>query len=59
MPKSIAQPNFLFDTGKRGNGNGGNEYGTDLSELEKNELLEYLKTLRAVYKLRTEDSCSS
>lgn len=46
---------FLYDTamtyehdGKvlgTGNGNGGHLYGTDLSETEKNELLEFLKTI--------------
>jgi mono/diheme cytochrome c family protein len=36
---------FHFDTGLRGNGNGGHAYGTDLGEPEKRALLEYLKTL--------------
>ena len=34
-----------YDTRARGNGNGGHLYGTDLSPGEKNDLLEYLKTL--------------
>jgi mono/diheme cytochrome c family protein len=36
---------FRFDTGLRGNGNGGHVYGTDLSEADKNALIEYLKTM--------------
>jgi hypothetical protein len=36
---------FLFDTGLRGNGNGGHAYGNDLGEPDKRALLEYLKTL--------------
>ena len=36
---------FLFDTRRRGEGNGGHLYGTALSAEEKDQLLEYLKTL--------------
>jgi mono/diheme cytochrome c family protein len=36
---------FRFDTGIRGNGNGGHIYGTDLSDGDKRALLEFLKTL--------------
>ena len=36
---------FLFDTTKRGNGNGGHTYGTDLSADDKRALIEYMKTL--------------
>ena len=36
---------FMFDTGLRGNGNGGHSYGSDLAEPDKRALLEYLKTL--------------
>lgn len=36
---------FPFDTSRRGEGNGGHLYGTDLLEAEKNALIEYLKTL--------------
>ena len=36
---------FLFDTRQRGNGNGGHTYGVDLSEEEKDRLIEYMKTL--------------
>ncbi len=36
---------FLYDTGVRGNGNQGHDFGTDLDEAEKEALLEYLKTL--------------
>ncbi|MEL7448397.1 MAG: cytochrome c, partial [Pseudomonadota bacterium] len=35
----------LFDTSLPGNGNGGHAYGTALSEPERMDLLEYLKTL--------------
>ncbi len=38
---------FVFDTSKKGNGNGGHEghaYGTDLPPAEKLALIEYLKT---------------
>ena len=38
---------FIYDTSKRGNGNGGHEghaYGTDLPPEEKHALIEYLKT---------------
>jgi len=35
---------FLYDTTERGNGNGGHEYATDLTEDERRALLEYLKT---------------
>ncbi len=36
---------FLFDTGARGNGNGGHVYGTSMSPADKAALIEYLKTL--------------
>jgi mono/diheme cytochrome c family protein len=36
---------FRFDTSVRGNGNGGHEFGTDLSADEKKDLLQYLKRL--------------
>ena len=39
------QPFFLFDTRRRGEGNGGHLYGTTLAPEEKENLLEYLKTL--------------
>jgi mono/diheme cytochrome c family protein len=41
----IQQPYFLFDTRRRGEGNGGHLYGTQLVDEEKQSLLEYLKTL--------------
>jgi hypothetical protein len=41
----LTDPYFLFDTRRRGEGNGGHLYGTQLSEGEKTNLLEYLKTL--------------
>ena len=36
---------FRYDTGLRGNGNGGHLWGTELSAREKRALLEYLKRL--------------
>lgn len=36
---------FRYDTAVQGSGNGGHLYGTDLSDDEKNALIEYLKTL--------------
>ncbi len=36
---------FRFDTRERGNGNGGHLYGTQLADPEKEQLLEFLKTL--------------
>ena len=36
---------FLLDTSLPGNGNGGHDYGTGLSDDQKWDLLEYLKTL--------------
>lgn len=36
---------YLFDTTKPGNGKGGHEYGTNLENAEKRELIEFLKTL--------------
>ncbi|WKE65309.1 cytochrome c [Gallaecimonas kandeliae] len=35
----------FFDTSEPGNGNGGHDYGTSLSDADKAALLEYLKTL--------------
>lgn len=35
---------FQFDTTKPGNGNGGHDYGSELSKEEKRALLEYMKT---------------
>jgi hypothetical protein len=36
---------FLFDTGLPGNSNAGHTYGTDLTDEQRWDLLEYLKTL--------------
>ncbi|HYN20385.1 MAG TPA: cytochrome c [Thermoanaerobaculia bacterium] len=36
---------WKYYVSERGNGNGGHEYGTQLSEQDKNDLIEYLKTL--------------
>ena len=38
-------PRFIFDVSMAGSGNGGHEYGTGLSDEEKRDLLEYLKSL--------------
>jgi mono/diheme cytochrome c family protein len=35
---------WRFDTGQRGNGNGGHEYGVTLTPVQKTALIEYLKT---------------
>ena len=37
--------NYVFDTAGSGNSNYGHDYGTKLSENEKRDLIEYLKTL--------------
>ena len=44
-PLSNGRMLILMDTQLRGNGNSGHEYGTELSNDEKDALLEYLKTL--------------
>jgi hypothetical protein len=36
---------FLYDTTVPGNGNGGHLYGTKLSDDQKTDLVEYMKTL--------------
>lgn len=36
---------YVFDTSMSGNANSGHDYGTDLSSAEKQDLMEYLKTL--------------
>jgi hypothetical protein len=36
---------WLYDTAERGNGNRGHHYGTELTDQEKRDLVEYLKTL--------------
>ena len=36
---------YVFDTGGSGNSNSGHDYGTKLSDTEKRDLIEYLKTL--------------
>jgi mono/diheme cytochrome c family protein len=42
---AAAREGVEFDTTRPGNGNGGHEYGTDLSAEDKRALIEYLKTL--------------
>jgi mono/diheme cytochrome c family protein len=44
-PEAGGRRLFLFDTAVPGNGNGGHEYGTQLSDEDKAALVEYLKTL--------------
>jgi hypothetical protein len=41
---ACAQPDCLVDTTRTGDGNGGHLWGTDLTELDRMALLEYLKT---------------
>jgi hypothetical protein len=36
---------WRYDTAERGNGNGGHNYGVDLTDSEKQALVEYLKTM--------------
>ena len=36
---------FVLDTSVVGNANTGHEYGTDLAEADKRDLIEYMKTL--------------
>ena len=36
---------YVFDTNTPGNSNAGHNFGTDLTDAEKRELIEYLKTL--------------
>jgi mono/diheme cytochrome c family protein len=43
--KRASPRQYLFDTTQAGNGNGGHPAGTSLSENERRDLLEYLKTL--------------
>ena len=44
-PSDSDVPQFKFDTTLKGNSNQGHEYGVDLKDGEKSELLEFLKTL--------------
>ena len=39
------QGQYLLDTNSPGNSNTGHDYATSLSNLQKRELIEYLKTL--------------
>jgi hypothetical protein len=41
----VEKPRFTFDVSKVGNANSGHEYGVSLSETERLELIEFLKTL--------------
>jgi mono/diheme cytochrome c family protein len=41
----LDRPRFTFDTSKVGNANSGHEFGTSLSEAERYELIEFLKSL--------------
>ena len=40
-----ASADFKYDTRLEGNHNGGHLYGTQLSELDKRALIEFMKTL--------------
>jgi hypothetical protein len=40
-----AQARYIFDTGKFGLGNGGHTFGDKLSDAERGDVIEYLKTL--------------
>ena len=44
-PSASDVPLFKFDTTLKGNSNQGHEYGVDLNDKQKSELLEFLKTL--------------
>jgi hypothetical protein len=41
---TVEKPRFTFDTTQVGNANTGHEYGTSLSDAERQALIEYLKT---------------
>jgi hypothetical protein len=41
---NVESPRFTFDTAKEGNANTGHEYGTSLSDAQRQALIEYLKT---------------
>lgn len=43
--QSLGENLSLYDTTVRGNSNAGHEYGTDLTESEKRDLIEFMKTL--------------
>ena len=45
FPDAEGRKFFEYDTAEPGNGNGGHLYGTDLLPGEKQDLIEYLKTL--------------
>lgn len=46
LPMGYAdEGSYILDTSTAGNSNAGHEFGTDLSDAEKRELIEYLKTL--------------
>jgi hypothetical protein len=41
----VEKPRFTFDVSRPGNANSGHEYGTTLTDTERYELVEFLKTL--------------
>jgi hypothetical protein len=48
LAKSVANTDdgvYLLDSSGSGNSNSGHDYGTKLSDNEKRDLIEYLKTL--------------
>ena len=44
-PRTFALEGFTVDTAAQGNGNGGHEFGTDLSEADRAALVAYLRSL--------------
>jgi hypothetical protein len=43
--RETCSPGFLYDTTERGNGNLGHAYGTELPQVDKDALIEFMKTL--------------
>jgi hypothetical protein len=44
VPEERAKKFFKFDTSLPGNGNKGHTYGTELSDADKDAIVEFLKT---------------
>ena len=44
-PAELPYPRMIFDTSRRGLGNGGHTWGVDLTPEEKKDLIEFLKSL--------------
>jgi len=45
VESALPYPRMIFDTSRRGLGNGGHTWGVDLSDKQKRDLVEFLKTL--------------